>query len=61
MTDFLELQGATFHPLGESGLKGVCWEVAVDVSFIAAPVRGMDPEYFAKKYFDFRNARLLSS
>lgn len=34
--------------LGESGLDGVCGEVGVDVSLIAAPVTSVDSDYFAK-------------
>lgn len=46
--------------LGEFRLKGVCWEVGVDVSFVAAPVTGMDADYFAKQIFDFWDAWVLS-
>ena len=44
---------------GESGLEGVCWEVGVDVSLVAASVAGMDPDYFPKQFFDFWDVRLL--
>ena len=46
--------------LGKSGLKCICWEIGVDVSFAAAPVTGMDTNNFAKQFFDFRNEWLLS-
>ena len=59
-TTFSNFRAPHLIVFGEPGLKGVCWEVGVDVSFLAAPVTGMDPNYFAKQFFDFWDARLLS-
>lgn len=46
--------------LGESGLKSVCGKMGMDVSLVAAPVTGMDSDCFAKQFFDFWHAWLLS-
>ena len=37
-----------FNLLGKSGLKSICWETDVDVSFAAAPVTGVDSNFFMK-------------
>ena len=44
---------------GKAGLKGVRWEIFVDVSFAAPSVTGMDPDYFAEQFLDFRDAWLM--
>lgn len=46
--------------LGKSGLKSVSGEVGVDVGSAAAPVTGVDPDYFAKHFLDFWDEWLLS-
>lgn len=38
--------------LGEPELKSICWEIPVDVIFVTTAITGMDPNYFAKQFFD---------
>ena len=54
------IRAPQFILLGKSGLKCKCSEVGVDISLAAAPVTGMNPNYFAKQFFDFGNEWPLS-
>ena len=57
---FSDVRAPQLILFGKSGLNCICREVGVDVSFAAAPVTGMNPNYFAKQFFDFGNEWLLS-
>lgn len=54
------IRAPQFILLRKSGLKCICGEVGVDISLAAAPVTGMNPNYFAKQFFDFGNEWPLS-